>query len=140
VPCNLTLYGCAPAAVVALRQTANLACLLLSSKEVPVGLPGPLAEVAVPDDVCCEPPPPQSWLPHPAVGEDVALALELQCRGHASCYLHDRLAVGEVPTSIRAICMQKSRSAFSKEHAGSVLNPLHVDNRMPGSHPRTLHW
>ena len=45
----------------------------------------------------------------PAVGEDVALALELQCRGHSSCYLHDCLAVGEVPTSIRAICMQKSR-------------------------------
>ena len=42
-------------------------------------------------------------------GEDVALALELQCRGHVSCYLHECLAVGEVPTSIRAICMQKSR-------------------------------
>ena len=50
---------------------------------------------------------------HPTVGEDVALALELQCRGHSSCYLHDCLAVGEVPTSIRAICMQKSRSALS---------------------------
>jgi hypothetical protein len=48
----------------------------------------------------------------PAVGEDVALALELQCRGHSSCYLHDCLAVGEVPTSIRAICMQKSRSVL----------------------------
>ena len=42
-------------------------------------------------------------------GEDVALALELQCKGHKSCYLHECLAVGEVPTSIRAICMQKSR-------------------------------
>ena len=42
-------------------------------------------------------------------GEDVALALELQCRNHTSCYLHECLAVGEVPTSIRAICMQKSR-------------------------------
>lgn len=42
-------------------------------------------------------------------GEDVALALELQCKGHTSCYLHECLAVGEVPTSIRAICMQKSR-------------------------------
>lgn len=46
------------------------------------------------------------------VGEDVALALELQCKGHSSCYLHECLAVGEVPTSIRAICMQKSRCNF----------------------------
>lgn len=43
------------------------------------------------------------------MGEDVALALELQCKGHRSCYLHECLAVGEVPTDIRAICMQKSR-------------------------------
>ena len=50
------------------------------------------------------------WFPTFTMGEDVALALELQCRGHISCYLHECLAVGEVPTGIRAICMQKSRS------------------------------
>lgn len=50
------------------------------------------------------------WFPTFTMGEDVALALELQCRGHTSCYLQECLAVGEVPTDIRAICMQKSRS------------------------------
>lgn len=49
------------------------------------------------------------WFPTFTMGEDVALALELQCQGHTSCYLHECLAIGEVPTDIRAICMQKSR-------------------------------
>jgi hypothetical protein len=71
---------------------------------------------------------PPSHMLHPvtcflraAVGEDVALALELQCKGHSSCYLHDCLAVGEVPTSIRAICMQKSRSAFVDATYGNCM-------------------
>lgn len=59
--------------------------------------------------ICCRCLANRLILDRPAVGEDVALALELQCRGHSSCYLHECLAVGEVPTSIRAICMQKSR-------------------------------
>ena len=61
----------------------------------------------------------------PAVGEDVALALELQCRGHASCYLHDCLAVGEVPTSIRAICMQKSRLVL-ESHGSAIAYKVQV--------------
>ncbi len=47
------------------------------------------------------------WLP--AQGEDTALALELQCRGRTGVYLRERLAVGEVPTGIRATCQQQSR-------------------------------
>lgn len=49
------------------------------------------------------------YFPTYTMGEDTALALELQCRKRSGVYLREQLAVGEAPDDVRAICQQKSR-------------------------------
>jgi cellulose synthase/poly-beta-1,6-N-acetylglucosamine synthase-like glycosyltransferase len=48
-----------------------------------------------------------SW----TLGEDVRLGVELQRHGYTGYFLPDRLAVGEVPDTVRGVFMQRSRCA-----------------------------
>ncbi|KAK9845258.1 hypothetical protein WJX81_001552 [Elliptochloris bilobata] len=49
------------------------------------------------------------WFPTYTLGEDMALALEIQQAGWKGAYVKEYLAMGEVPTSVRSTFMQKSR-------------------------------
>ena len=49
------------------------------------------------------------WFPTYTLGEDMALALEVQKEGWKGAYVKEYLAIGEVPETIRNAFMQKSR-------------------------------
>ncbi|KAK9803902.1 hypothetical protein WJX72_003331 [[Myrmecia] bisecta] len=50
-----------------------------------------------------------NWFPTWTLGEDMALALEIQKAGWKGSYVKEYLAVGEVPENVRNAYMQKSR-------------------------------
>ena len=55
-----------------------------------------------------------SW----TLGEDVRLGVELQRHGYTGYFLPDRLAVGEVPDTVRGVFMQRSRCAPAQAARG----------------------
>ena len=58
-----------------------------------------------------------SW----TLGEDVRLGVELQRHGYTGYFLPDRLAVGEVPDTVRGVFMQRSRCALGFSYPGQTL-------------------
>ena len=69
------------------------------------------------------------WFPTYTLGEDMALALEVQKEGWKGAYVKEYLAIGEVPETIRNTFMQKSRWCkggmqifFSKHNAVFARN------------------
>lgn len=69
------------------------------------------------------------WFPTYTLGEDMALALEVQKEGWKGAYVKEYLAIGEVPETIRNAFMQKSRWCkggmqifFSKHNAVFASN------------------